>query len=931
MHQQIYLAKYSKYNQGYILIKGGERMRQLIDLLKQLFKAILLLFGVGKKKSEPSVPESPPIDRNFRELPDGTQLSSPYNSDEVTRLLQAVHTTSDDKDRFIYDTVLVSALEGIRPLLDLYDLIPRIWAGDSAAESEFNRILSSHRESVDVQAYEQRADRSMGIMRGEIPLPGRGNPCGPMFFIKPDRIFSIQQTAILLAGSDEKKHQYNLATIDKLWDKALCPDVFSSLAYQDQLDGEHRLKERLRIHAEQSEYFGRVEELRERRGEANRGYDGLTQPPPGDGGPWRPPLSGLNRPAIGCGPDDGPVPDDVPGFPDGCDPIREYCRDFARGSGRGVRRMPDSVSTGNIDEVNTTRACLGDTITISGSGFGSSQGDKEVVFGIEAAQVISWSDSEIVVRVPSGISGRKCIGIRDEQAEQERRDIYEGNRSAFEEFSEGASACFGQPSDVGMLPYRPDTPECREVNVINIGVPSFYFRVNGGSNTTVEAGDDIVLNWAVTNADSFKITRIGSNGPPANITGPMSGRKNIGPFSASSEITATYKLEARNTCGTVSEVVTVKAIRTPDLEILGIEVTQPIQRFNWNNTGQNNSVRLVSEKRTMVRVYVDSGVSDGFNFGAGPNILPDVTGHLTLTYPNGNSITVQNILNPDSKMDAQPPGSVNRGILDHSLNFELPLADLNGTIQIEAEVYTEPRNGGGRLDASQTSATFQQNGRLRLVAILVNDVVNNNAAPTMNDYFVSLQGARTRLPVSEQGFQVFRAPNHQTINTQGDEDLTTGNGWSNLLDRIDDIADDYNDNGEIWTALVPNSGAYRWNGLANDGVINFWWDDHPRMISRARFGATFAHEIAHTVSIDHAPRVNAGANPGVSTCVNQQNIDNSMVSLTEDVGIDIDAYRLMPQGIPSLMTGCIPNISGTTNFQDRWISIDLWNRFWNRI
>jgi len=907
-------------------------MQQLIELLKRLFNAILLLFGIGKKKPGDSEPEPPPKDREFRELPDGTKLSAPYDNDEVRQLLQAVHMVSDNKERFIYDTVLVSALEGVRPLFELYDLIPRIWAGDSAAESEFNRIISDHSEGVNVQAYEQKADQSIEITRGENPRPvGSGEPCGPLFFIKPDRLFSIQQTAILLAGSHEKKHQYNLATIDKLWDKTLCPDLFSSLAYQDQLDGGHRLKERLRIQAEQSEYFGRVEELRERRGEANGGYDGLTQPPPDDGGPWRPPQSGLKRPAIGCGPDDGPIPDDGPGFPERCDPIRDYCRDFARGAGRGVRRMPDSVSTGNIDGVSTRRACLGDTITISGSGFGSLQGDKEVVFGIEAAQVISWSDTEIVVRVPSGISGRKCIGIRDEQAEQERREIYEGNRRAFEEFSEGASVCFGQPSDVGMLPYRPDSPECHEVNVINIGVPSFYFRVNDGRNTTVEAGDDIILNWAVSNADSFEITRIGGNGPSANITSPMVGRKNIGAFNASSEITATYKLEARNTCGVVSKVVTVNAIRTPNLEILGIEVTQPIQRYNWNNTSQNNSVRLVSEKRTMVRVYVDSGVSDGFNFGVGPNILPNVTGHLTLTYPNGNSVTVQNILNPDNKMDAQPPGSVNRGILDHSLNFELPVPDLKGSIRIKTEVYTEPRSGDGRWDLDSTDVTFEDNGDLRLVAILVNDTVNNNAAPTMNDYFVSLQGARKRLPVREQGFQVFRAPNHQTINTQSDEDLRTGNGWSNLLDRIDDIADDYKDNGEIWTALVPNSPNYQFNGLANDGVIRFWWDDHPRMISRSRLGTTFAHEIAHTVSIDHAPSVNAGANPGVNTCGTQQNVDNSMVSLTEDVGIDVAAYRLMPQGIPTLMTACIPNISGTTNFQDRWISIDLWNRLWNQI
>ncbi|MFH5884493.1 IPT/TIG domain-containing protein [Halalkalibaculum sp. DA3122] len=907
-------------------------MQQLMEMLKRIFNAILNLFGAGDKMPGREEPKPPPESRDFRELPDGTKLPAPYDRNELTQLIQAVQSASDPDERFVYDTVLVSALEGIRPLLELYDLIPRIWAGDSRAEAEFNRIISRHSEGINVRSYEERAERGMQTMRGEIPLPGGGEaPCGPLFFLKPDRLFSIQQTAVFLAGDDEKQHLYSLAAIDKMWDRTLCPDRFNSLVYQDQLDGGRRLQARLRGHAEQSEYFGRVETLREQRAEANMGYGGLTQPPPGEGGPWRPPRPGTGGPPVGCGPDDGPIPEG-PDFPEKCNPIRDYCRDFVRGAGRRIRRVPDSVSTGEIDGISTDRACSGQTVTINGSGFGTEQGDREVVFGTDPAEVISWSDSEIVVRVPSGISGRRCIGIRDEEAELQRREVYDTNRAAFEEFSEGARVCLGQPRDVGMLPYRPDTPECRDINVINIGAPSVYFRVNGGQSVTVEAGDDIVLNWAVTNADSIQISRVGSVGPSANISNPAPvGQQNIGPFNAGSEVTATYRIEASNSCGTVTEIVSAKAVRTPDLEILGIEVTQPIQRFNWNNPGQNNSVRLVSEKRTMVRVYVDSGVSDGFDFGEGANILPDVTGHLELTYPDGNSVTVNNILNPGDTMNAQPPGNVDREELDHSLNFELPVADLDGTIEIEAEVYTEPRDGGGRWDRTQTSATFRHNGRLRLVAILVNDTINNISAPTMNDYNISLQGARTRLPVREQGFLLFRAPNHRTINTQSDEDLTTGDGWSNLLDRIDDIADDYEENNEIWTALIPNSGTYSWNGLANDGVIPFWWDDHPRMISRARQGATFAHELTHTVSVDHAPSVNAGANPGVDSCGNPDGVDNSLVSLTEDVGMDVAAYRLMPDSIPTLMTYCTPDIDGTQSYQDRWMSIDLWNRLWNRI
>ena len=50
--------------------------------------------------------------------------------------------------------------------------------------------------------------------------------------------------------------------------------------------------------------------------------------------------------------------------------------------------------------------------------------------------------------------------------------------------------------------------------------------------------------------------------------------------------------------------------RTPQLSVTRIEVVQSIQT-------PTNSVRLVAKRRTAVRVFVDSGISDGFDFGTG--------------------------------------------------------------------------------------------------------------------------------------------------------------------------------------------------------------------------------------------------------------------------------------------------------------------------
>ena len=64
-----------------------------------------------------------------------------------------------------------------------------------------------------------------------------------------------------------------------------------------------------------------------------------------------------------------------------------------------------SISNNNTGIINT--ACYGDTITINGSAFGSSQGNNSVLF-VNSTQSISstptsWSDSAIVVPVPRGV------------------------------------------------------------------------------------------------------------------------------------------------------------------------------------------------------------------------------------------------------------------------------------------------------------------------------------------------------------------------------------------------------------------------------------------------------------------------------------------------------------------------------------------------
>lgn len=55
-----------------------------------------------------------------------------------------------------------------------------------------------------------------------------------------------------------------------------------------------------------------------------------------------------------------------------------------------------------INSVSPTTAHAGDQIVISGSGFGSSQGNGKVRLGSSDGVVVTWSDTKVVAAVASG-------------------------------------------------------------------------------------------------------------------------------------------------------------------------------------------------------------------------------------------------------------------------------------------------------------------------------------------------------------------------------------------------------------------------------------------------------------------------------------------------------------------------------------------------
>jgi len=65
---------------------------------------------------------------------------------------------------------------------------------------------------------------------------------------------------------------------------------------------------------------------------------------------------------------------------------------------------PPAVTPPNINSVSPTAGTAGTQVTITGSGFGNSQGSGTVWLGTTSGTVVNWSDSQVVAAVASGSS-----------------------------------------------------------------------------------------------------------------------------------------------------------------------------------------------------------------------------------------------------------------------------------------------------------------------------------------------------------------------------------------------------------------------------------------------------------------------------------------------------------------------------------------------
>ena len=790
-------------------------------------------------------------------------------------------------ERRLFTAILRRAYEDVMELESLYSDLPGVLARDFISVGNFRKILdkATARSLKDGNGYRRKRGRDAHQLNPKSPVH-LDRARLPLF--KPTILVFLLQGVSQIAGGSKEAYDGYVKTLRELWRRTHYLERFYSEALAGiKAEGRNRLGEDLRLLARDIKTGAPYPEL-DAVGRPSRGV-GFTDPFPDDEfspkGSWPPP------------PDDAPIhwpPDEIiPEHPHDYYYVIEPCLDRAIAGIGEIYTVDLSTYANGITSIAPERICdLPGRIIISGS-FPTLRPDGvDVLVGSMNATVVSWSSDTIIVEVPrDAVTG--CVGFIDRAHQRLTEGLSLRNERRSQEISGYLTQCFGHEVNLRAAAEDRPTAPCSGANLLLIGPPRIEsFLANGRTELTVEPGQSVVLTWDVRQAQLMRISRIGPVGPwpvVGDVFNPPVAILDLGPFDGTSNANATYEIAADNDCGSASRRLTVRLGKPPALRIVGVEITQAIQRFaSGNPSGENNSVRLVTNKRTLARVYIESGIE---NFGA--NEQPDVTGSITVFPDNADhGFSAGSPLNPSGVVTARPSNLIQRGNAAHTLNFELPFEQLSGVVRIDVRVWVrgheDDSRAGWRDFDNQTTVNFQPRRNVTLQPILVRDDLFGVARPTMADYNVSLQGARTRFPIAENGF-LLKAPiihgtrHNLTINTFSP-------GWGALLVDIKLMALD-SDEGEIWTAVVPNAPAYTINGIAVEELFAI---DPGAFIAQARLDGTFAHEMAHVFGFLHAP---ACLPPGETP-------DGRLPAATEDFGWDVSLGQtgLIPSGRGELMS-----------------------------
>lgn len=295
-----------------------------------------------------------------------------------------------------------------------------------------------------------------------------------------------------------------------------------------------------------------------------------------------------------------------------------------------------------------------------------------------------------------------------------------------------------------------------------------------------------------------------------------------------------------------------------DLFIVDAEITQVIQHFrsaehlDAANIFPDNSIRMVADKPTIVRLYVDYDASSG---------LPPITllgGQLVVE--SGGTVTT---LSPLELIRPRRDVSSQRADRRHTLNFLIPEELCRGHVTLRATV-------SDAFDVSQFSATFERDlefdaqPALAVMAVGITytgpDIKDGAtdaelAAPVMSDFVDTLAFTETLYPIPE-----VQITSYVEMEYDGETNSDINDGCDKMADLRDAVGELRGDSDDIALGLYNvgvETGSVGGCGGSGTGV------------GRIGRGATAAHELGHALGRKHAPCDN------VTRCAQPKNTDDA--------------------------------------------------------
>ncbi len=542
-----------------------------------------------------------------------------------------------------------------------------------------------------------------------------------------------------------------------------------------------------------------------------------------------------------------------------------------------------------MESVIPNNVCPGDVIIIRGRNFGNTG---EVIFQHVAAGIINtdarrWTDTEIEVVVPenagTGDISLKTLARIDRICDR----VITLNRSG------------------NKLPIVSDTA------YVSLRINNQY-----APNPCFSPGETISIDWSATH-NNVRIDI--QHGPKNKVFENLPSVGSISYTLPDEQFPQDVNISARaqSTCGAHLDQKRVQINVPPEITIEGVEFTQGIQKFSIDGAN-NNSVRLISGKDTIARVYISCS-RNGFardRVRVSGVLEVEVDKYYRSLHPiNGTSPT-----NPMGNpfIIAGPKGSIDRQQTNDTLNFRIPADLCDGTKRIRLRVFTNEVCGSINQKDEYLSQTWIENEvlRVRFVRIKGTHVNSLSARPSANQCrFTVLRGFDLIPSKTTDIGPAWQATWNTGLNFSKDDDA--------LQDLLYDLEDKHNC--DWWEALwewtgadCPDDDGAKWVGLTsivNRGIARRSGNTAVSAIYSDGLGFNAivriktAHELSHTLGFKH---VNIGGTEG--PFYNHPNGGR-----LQDVAFDPYWNQTIPQVTTDFMG------YGT----NRWPSADSWERMIN--